>query len=147
MHDLQKIRQFLMGFPQWGDQPLTVDFTDGRPGSCGLFFMGREELSRQTDVQGNALVRSRYHFVLHRLTADENAACAQWLMDLQAWISRQSSCGRTPGIGCLPDREKVTTSDARLLRREENGCRVYQLRLQVDFDTYEEGVATYGGGI
>lgn len=144
MHDLQKIRQFLMGFPQWGDQELTVDYTDGTPGSCGLFFTGREELSRQTDVQGNALVRCRYHFVFHRLTADECTDAAQWLMDLQEWISRQSACGQIPQLGCLPDQENFTTCDAKLLRRDGDGCKVYQLRLQVDFDVYEEGGADDG---
>lgn len=139
MHDLQKIRQFLMEFPQWGDQELTVDYTDGKPGSCGLFFMGREELSRKPDIQGNALVRYRYHFVLHRLTAQAGEGPAQWLMDLQSWISRQSTCGRTPDLGCMPEREKFTTHDGKLLRRDDNGCNVYQLRLQVDFDVFEEG--------
>ena len=142
MHDLEKIRQFLMGFPQWGDQTLTVDYTDGKPGSCGLFFLGREELSRKRDVQGNALVGCRYHFVLHRLTVEESA---RWLMDLQAWISRQSACGAAPQLGCLPELEKVTTGDAKLLRRDPNGCLVYQLRLQADFYVYEE--ADDGSGV
>ena len=149
MHDLEKIRQFLLSFPQWGEQALTVDYTDGRPGSCGLFFMGREELSRQTDVQANALVRYRYHFVLHRLiaAAQGDPAPVRWLMDLQDWISRKSACGQIPQLGCLPDQQKITTGDAKLLRTDSSGCSLYQLRLQADFDIYEEGWMDDGGGI
>lgn len=144
MDDLQKIRQFLMDFPQWGDQTLTVDYTDGKPGSCGLFFIGREELSRQTDVEGNALVRCRYHFVLHRLTADDAGEAAGWLMELQSWISRQSTCGKIPQLGCLPNEEKLESCDGKLLRRDSGGYNVYQLRLQADFTVYEEGWADDG---
>ena len=148
MHDLEKIRQFLLSFPGW-DGELTVDYTDGRPGSCGLYFTGVEERFRQTDVQGNALVCNRYHFVLRRIavaTAGQ-AQGAQWLMDLQNWIQQQSAAGNTPRLGCLPDREQMASHDAKLLKADTSGCAVYQLRLWVEFCTYQEGWSEYGSDI
>ena len=141
MHDLDKIRQFLRTFPGWGEQELTVDYTHGKPGSCGLFFRGMEELSRQTDVQGNALVRNRYHFMLHRIVPPEqgDGAGAAWLMDLQNWIRQQSTCGQTPRLGCIGDQEKMSACGAKLVRTDSTGCALYQLELQVDFCTYQEG--------
>ena len=66
MEILEKLRQWLLTYPGWGDGGLTVEHTDGRPGSAGLFLAGIEELQHQPDLQGNTLVCNRLHLVLER---------------------------------------------------------------------------------
>lgn len=144
MNEIETIRQWLLRYPGWGDFTLSVDYTDGRPGSAGLFYMGLEEVSRQTDVQCNVLLRNRMHFLLRRVNAGDGAA---WAADFERWVQEQSAYGLTPKLGCLPDQERFCAQDAKLLQVDSPGTGVYQLRLFAEFYTYREGWVDDGAGV
>lgn len=149
MNELEKLREFLLSYPGWGDYMLALNDTDGKPGSAGLFPVGMEEVSRQTDVQGNTLVCNRLHFLLHRITPDrqDDMEAAAWLLDFQKWVQQQSACCQAPQLGCLPQKERICAYDGKLLRRDAQGAAVYQLQLWVEFATYLEGWVDDGSGV
>lgn len=144
MNKIETIRQWLLSYPAWGEFSLSVDYTDGRPGSAGLFYMGLEEVSRQTDVQGNVLSCNRLHFLLHRVDVGDGAG---WAANFESWVQEQSAYGLTPKLGCLPDMERFCAYGAKLLRVDSPGTGVYQLRLFAEFYTYGEGWFDDGAGI
>ena len=52
MEILEKLRQFLLGFPGFAGE-LSVDFTQDGPGNSGLFPAGLKETDRYMDLVGN----------------------------------------------------------------------------------------------
>ena len=83
MEILEKLRQFLLGFP--GLQELSVDFTQDGPGNAGLFPLGMTEVDRQLDLLGNIRVTYECLFTLYkRLELGQDGA--QWLLDLECWL-------------------------------------------------------------
>ena len=63
MEILEKLRQFLLGFPGF-DGELSVDFTQDGPGNSGLFPAGLTEVDRYVDLLGNMQVRYQSLFTL-----------------------------------------------------------------------------------
>ena len=51
MEILEKLQQFLLGFP--GLEDLSADFTQDGPGNSGLFPAGLKETDRYMDLVGN----------------------------------------------------------------------------------------------
>ena len=64
MEILEKLRQFLLGFP--GLQELSVDFTQDGPGNSGLFPGGLTEVERRKDLLGNTYVTYECLFTLYK---------------------------------------------------------------------------------
>lgn len=91
MEILEKLRQFLLGFP--GLQELSADFTQDGPDSSGLFPAGLTEVDRYTDLLGNARVTYQCLFTLYkRLEPGQDSA--QWLLDFQNWLEKNSNAVR-----------------------------------------------------
>ena len=135
MEDIEKLRQWLVTFPRWGEQPLHVDHTDAAPENSGLFPAGLEELSHTRDVLGNGKVRCRYRFVLHRLVTvgDDVADNAQWLLDFQNWVRQQSALGLAPTFGDEPAGERILAQKGRRIEGAQPGTGVYEVTLTAEF--------------
>ena len=124
MEQLELVRQWLLRFPQWGQKPLAVDCTGPKPGSCGLFPVGLEQIRRRENVLGVVTYRYRRQFLLRR------AACrgedgAAWIMALEDWVSRNPG----PGLGadCIVRAEKgrILKTDAQIA--------TYEVKLTIEY--------------
>ena len=89
MDILEKLRQFLLGFPGW-DGDLSADFTQDGPGCAGRFPAGVEEIARRTDLLGRMQVDYRCRFTLYkRMQPGQDSA--RWLLDFQDWVTAQDT--------------------------------------------------------
>lgn len=136
MTDLEKLLTWLKTYPGFTQEvTVSVDYTDGVPGSCGVFPLGLEEIDRQTDVLGNVKIHCRYTFALHRVTTGqqdetENAA---WLLGFQNWVQQQSAAAKTPRFGDVPEREAMRAQKGKLKEASQTGTGVYVVTLTADF--------------
>lgn len=132
MTDLEKMRQWLLTCPIWGDT-LQVDITQPAPGNVGLFPQGLEERARREDVLGNVQVDCRYRFTLYRVAPqqDDGVDNAQWLLDFQNWVLEQSAIGIAPQFGDVPYLERIQASKGALKERGQTG--IYTVSLVADF--------------
>ena len=132
MTDLERVRQWIMTYPQWEDT-LTVDFVETGTGKAGLFPLGLEERERREDVLGNVQVACRYHFALYRRTQGQQdcTANAQWLLAFQNWVQQQSVAGLAPHFGDMPARERIQAQKGTLKERAQTGT--YTVTLIADF--------------
>lgn len=89
MEILEKLRQFLLGFPGF-DGELPVDFTQDGPGNSGLFPAGLTEVDRHADLLGNMQVRYQSLFTLYHRT-EPGQDSAQWLLDFENWLTEQTN--------------------------------------------------------
>ena len=101
MDILERVRQWVKGFPQWEEGNLLyIDFTDGVPGSSGLYPGGLEVVSAKADVLGGVKMTCRYHFCLYRVgNAEGSGRDAAWLLAFQNWVLEQSALGLAPRVG------------------------------------------------
>ena len=89
MEILEKLRQFLLGFPGF-DGELPVDFTQDGPDTSGLFPAGLTEVDRRTDLLGNMQVRYQSLFTLHhRMRPGQDST--QWLLDFENWLAEHTN--------------------------------------------------------
>ena len=142
MTDLEKVRQWLLGYPAWEEGKLLyIDYTDAVPGNAGLYPNGLEEVSRKTDVLGNVTVQNRYHFALYRVVdgQEDNTENAAWLMAFQKWVQSQSAAGLAPQFGDEPARERIRAEKGKLKEASQTGTGTYVVTLTAEFTNY------YGG--
>lgn len=134
MNDLEKLRQWLQTYPNWGKSSLYVDYTDGATGN-GLYPAGLEELSRREDVLGNVALRCRYHFSLYRVTAaqEDKTEDALWLLQFQQWVQQQSIAGLAPTFGDVPGAEQLRAQKGKLKEASQAGMATYVVNLTADF--------------
>ena len=109
MDVLQKLKQWLLCYPRWGEAQIYVDFLDSAPVNAGVYPQGLEELERREDVLGNVTASCRYRFMLYRMVTgqQDNEGNAEWLLDFQQWVQQQSILGLTPRFGDVPAREQI----------------------------------------
>ena len=134
MDVLEKVRQWLVTYPEWEEGNLLyIDFTDAVPGNTGLYPTGVEVVSRTEDVLGQVTLRCRYHFSLYRVgcTAEEGAD-ARWLLGFQDWVMQQSAAGLAPRFGDEPGRETIRAERGKL-KEKQPGTSVYAVELTVEF--------------
>lgn len=139
MTDLEKVRQWVLTYPQWGEgTQLHMDYTDAVPGNGGLYPTGQEEVSRREDVLGNVTVQCRYRFSLYRVTTgqEDNGANAQWLMGFQQWVQQQSAAGLAPKFGDAPEKEWIRAEKGKLGEASQTGTAVYAVTLTAEFVKY-----------
>ena len=131
MTELEKMRQWLQSYSGWKDS-LLMDFTELAPGNAGLFCEGLEERDRQEDVSGNLQIACRYRFTLYRrVSRDNGAADARWLLDFQNWVQSQSALGLAPRFGDIPYLERMQAQKGTLKDRGQTG--LYAVTLTADF--------------
>jgi hypothetical protein len=128
---LEKMKGWLQTFPGWEDT-LCVDYTDGVPGSSGLYPRGVTEISRWEDVLGNVAVRCRCVFTLRR-SACPSEDNARWLLDLQQWVMEQNRLGLVPQFGDDPRQERIRAYEGRLDKSFQTGSGLYTVQLSAEF--------------
>lgn len=140
MTALEKIREWIKTYPGCSQlQELSVDYTDEVPANGGVNPSGLLEVSRKRDILGNVTVLNQYSFTLYfvfakapgdDVGAEENA---QWLMDFQDWVQRQSITGKAPVFGGDPRRETIKAQNGSLFTADSEGTAVYSAQLSVQF--------------
>lgn len=132
MKDLEKMQNWLKTYPYWTDD-LQVDFLESVPGNAGLYPEGLEIRSRQADVLGNQQVFCRYRFTIYRQTPgqEDSLEDAQWLLDFQDWVQRQSAAGLAPRFGDIPEQEWLQAQKGTL--KKSGQTKVYAVTLVADF--------------
>lgn len=141
MTELMRMRQWLLTYPRWDAGGLLfIDYTDGVPGGSGLFPTGYQELGRRTDVLGNRRIDGALHFALYRIvrTPEDQEANAQWLMEFQQWVRKESAEGRAPHFGDDPAREQLRAEQGRYLRRADAQSGIYAVEITAEFTKYYE---------
>ena len=135
MDILEKVRQWVKGFPQWEEGNLLyIDFTDGVPGSSGLHPGGLEVVSAKADVLGGVKMTCRYHFSLYRVgNADGDGADARWLAAFQAWVLEQTALGLAPRFGDDPGAERIFAEKGQLKLAADAGTGLYTVKLTAQF--------------
>lgn len=125
MEELNLVRSWVMGFPKWHGELLT-DTVDVAPGSCGLFPVGKEQLSRREDVLGNVRCRYRDSFLLRRRAVKGEAAAA-WVMDFAAWAEG----AHLPALG---DGVQVSVEQGKLHAAAPDGTATYQVIVHFTYE-------------
>lgn len=95
--DLEKLKAWLATYPDWEACPPDV------------LPKALEEVSRQADLLGNALVGYRYTISLfwQKTGQGDTGMDAQGLLDFQRWVSAQCSAGLAPQFGDVPAFERL----------------------------------------
>ena len=135
MDILDKVRQWVTGFPLWeAGNLLYIDYTDAIPGNAGLFPGGLEVVSAKADVLGGVKMTCRYHFALYRVgNAQGDGADARWLEAFQAWVLEQSARGLAPVFGDEPAQEQIVAQKAVLKDASQPGIGIYMVKLTARF--------------
>ncbi len=122
---LQALAAWIKQFPQWGDQTLSVDQTPPKPGGCGLFPIGEEEIARSEDVLGNTKCRYRGQYLLRRM-AIRGEDAAGWLMAFGRWA--RSANSPQMGENCV-----ARATRGRLLTSVNTGIATYEIRISMEY--------------
>lgn len=130
---LEKLKNWLLTFPDWGEVLLQVDTTDPRPDNAGLFPKGMEELERKTDIAGNIRVRCRSSFVLRRVVTQNYDRAARWMEALQNWVYRQSMSGNAPIFGDADQPQRLYAKGGKLENNAQTGTAVYTVTLIAEY--------------
>ncbi len=133
---LQSVCAWLMTFPLWEGEALSVDNTETLPGNCGLFPLGVEITGEKQDVLGNRTVSCRQSFLLRR-RAVRGLSAASWMLQLQQWVQQQSQLGLCPQLG---DGATAFQAQQGKLDGAKQSCTdIYQVRLTATYHKYWEG--------
>ena len=141
MNDIDKIREWLKGFPRYDIlEQFHVDYTDMAPFNGGIFPAGMVENSRTEDILGNVTVENQYNFglyyVFEKASGDDIGSLenADWVMDFQRWVQEQSAAGLAPTFGDDPKREVMRAHNGALYGVESDGTTaMYMIQLSATF--------------
>ena len=130
MTELEKLREFLLSYPNWeAGKLLYIDRCDG--GEDSLFPKGAEELSRKTDVMGNTCVYCRLRFMLYR-SAGQRESDGAWLLEFQKWLAEMSVRGKAPQFGDVPSQERLRAEKGQFEKSRGYGG-LYAVQLTAEF--------------
>ena len=118
MTPLETIRKWVETYPGHNIlSDFSVDYTDQIPWNGGIFPAGLIEVSRTEDITGDTMVQNQYNFglyyVFEKAPGDDEGAevNADWIMDFQEWVQKQSLTGAVPQFGdrttAVTDRKSV----------------------------------------
>lgn len=131
MDVLEQMAAWIKSYPQWGDTELTIDNTAPKPGCCGLFPLGEEEIARQEDVLGNIRIRYRRTFALRRV-AQRGENAARWMLTFGRWA-------RTSTPPALGERTVAKAARGRLLTSVATGIATYDITISLEYtEDYHE---------
>lgn len=141
MTALEKIRAFVKSYPGADIfQDFRIDFTDQIPAANGgIFPSGLVEISRKTDVLDNTVVTNQYNFGIYYVFTkdpeDDIGATfnADWVMDFQEWVQKQSVRGLAPIFGDDPKKERVMAQNGVMYDADGEGTAMYMVQLCVQF--------------
>lgn len=140
MTALEKLRTWLATYDGYDIlSQFHVDYTDQIPSNGGVFPSGLVEIQRKRDILGNVTVINQYNFGLYyvftKAPGDDDGATvnADWLMDFQEWVQRQSVTGAAPAFGDEPRTEKIIAQNGVLYEASDEGTATYMVQLSVQF--------------
>ena len=135
MDILDKVRQWVTGFPLWEEGNLLyIDDMDAVPGSMGFFPGGLEVVSAKANVLGGVKMTCRYHFALYRVgNANGDGADARWLAAFQTWVLEQTARGLAPVFGDEPAMERIVAEKGALKDNHQPGTGIYMVKLTATF--------------
>lgn len=143
MTAIEKIRDFVKRYPGADIfRDFHVDYTDQIPCNGGVFPSGLVEISRRRDILGNTTVINQYNFglyyVFEKSPGDDVGAAenADWVMDFQEWVQKQSISGNAPIFGDEPNSETITAQNGVLYGADKEGTAMYMVQLTVQFKKY-----------
>ena len=131
MEMLEKLRQFLLGFSGWDEEP-SGDFGEDGPGQTGLFPLSQEEIARRKDLVGNVRAEYLARFTLRRRLRP-GLDGAQWLLDFERWLQEQEAAGLTPRFGDVPVAEKLRLAKGEFQQIPRLGTGLCTVTLAVEF--------------
>lgn len=140
MSDLEKIRNWLLTYPQIGmAQGLKVDYYSEQPQGSSIAPSGLQEISRKEDILGNITVANQLNFALHFVfekSPDDDVGAtenAEWLLDLQQWVQEQSILRKIPAFGDDPESETVKAQNGELTYADTDGTGIYTVLLSINY--------------
>lgn len=128
MEQLTELKNWLMGFPGWEDNPPAVDCTGAEPGDCALFPIGLEVVSSREDVLGNTVKKLRQTYLLRR-TAPRGADSAAWGMEFTRWANENA--GTAPVLGA---HQQLRCERSRLISPASAALGTYEVRLTFEYE-------------
>ena len=131
MERLEQVKNWLMGFPLWGEAAPGVDITGAEPGNCGLFPQGVELLQSREDVLGNRITSLRQVFLLRR-TALRGDDAAGWLAAFQGCVAKNAATAPQFGL-----RQRFRAEKGRLIAAAPTGVGTYEVRLTAEYEHEE----------
>lgn len=147
MTALEKIREFVESYPGSDIfRDFQIDYCDQIPNNGGLYPSGLIEIGRKTDILGNVTVTNQYNFGLYyvfpKAPGDDAGAAfnADWIMDFQEWVQKQSILCLAPVFGDDPKQEHITAQNGVLYEADAEGIATYMVQLSVQFSKKYKGV-------
>lgn len=137
---LEKVRCWLKGYKNI-PQEFAIDYTSKIPGNIGLFPGGLVEVERIKDIRGNVRLVNQYNFAIYCVFPftpgiDESAtANAEWVIDFQNWVQKQSIMGLAPTFGNYQEENEIFTAQngAQYELDEEGTTALYVVLLSAQF--------------
>jgi len=135
MTNLKKMQQWLQTFPGFGDTPIRLECTQAAPQGLGLYFRGREEVSRKEDILGRRESRCKLRFALQLQQLHHNGVDPVQLpvAQLQEWVQQQSALGLAPRFGDVPQHERLLTRLVQTREDPRSGTRLQEVELTAEF--------------
>ena len=140
MSDLDKIRKWLLTYPQIGRlQGLNIDYYSEQPDNSSIAPSGLVEISRTEDILGNVTVQNQYnfglYFVMIKAPEDDAGATenADWLMEFQKWVQEQSIRRLAPVFGDDPRSETIKAQNGVNEYADQEGTGIYAVQLSINF--------------
>lgn len=139
MTDLEKIKSWLLTCPETERlQGFRVDYLTRDPETGSIRPSGLVELSRTEDILGNATVENQLNFGLYYVLSksDDEASVqdnAQWVLNLQQWVQKQSIQHFAPTFGDDPRKERMTAHSGALYAENEDGTATYLVQLTANY--------------
>ena len=142
--DLKRLKTWLSTFPGAAALgQMQVDYTSSLPGCFGVFPAGLVEVGRTEDLIGNVTVENQYNFALYlvfeKAPGDDAGATvnADWVMEFQRWVQRESIAHRAPTFGDVDlRRETISAQNGALYSADAEGLGMYLIRLSATFRNY-----------
>lgn len=146
MSDLERLRNWLMTYPGAKVlEDMQIDYTDQVPGKFGIFPAGLQEISRTEFVDGDIIVNNQYNFALYtvfsKAPGDDIGAMinADWVMDFQRWVQKESVLGTAPKFGNVDqDEETMKAQNGALYEADAEGLAMYMVQLNASFHYHYE---------
>ena len=135
MSHTEKMIRWLRSYPMWEDVQLDVDHTDVQPPSAGLYPKGVQVLARKEDIQGNCALHCRQSFLLQKKVFGQHNCPenADWLLDFQNWVQRQSALGLAPRFGDMSEKEHICAQNGMCKSVAQTGTSLYTVEITAQY--------------
>lgn len=145
MTPVHKIQTWLNTFPGIDRiKDMRIDYYSPDPDNGSIDPSGVQLVSIKEDILGNKTVEQQYNFALYYVLAkepggDDSAKTnAEWLLQFQNWVNKQSLLGLAPTFGADPKSEQIKAQNGSLTQASMDGIGIYMVQLSVNFiEKYE----------